>query len=278
MSRLSIIIPACNEAAHIGSCLDSLLLQRLPPTLDRREIIVVANGCRDATAAIARTRLQTALEKGWLLRVINRIEAGKPEALNAGDRVAKGDLRVYMDADVLLDAGFLAEICQVLATQDPVFASGRPLILSGESWTTRRYADLWSRLPFLRRDVPGTGLYAVNAAGRARWGEFPGVIADDTFARLHFSPQERQGVRGRIYWALPEGWYRLFRVRRRQDTGVAEIRRRFPELLVNEGPSPPRWLDLVRLAAAVPMGFLVYCSVALAVRLAGPANAWDRGR
>ena len=46
------------------------------------------------------------------------------------------------------------------------------LLPSEEGSATRRFflaAAIWVRLPFMTDGVPGAGLFAVNASGRARW-------------------------------------------------------------------------------------------------------------
>ena len=48
---LSLIIPASNEAHHIGPCLEGVLAQTGPAAL---QVIVAANGCTDDTADRAR--------------------------------------------------------------------------------------------------------------------------------------------------------------------------------------------------------------------------------
>ena len=53
--RLSVVIPASNEAGRIGACLHALLAQE--GVAEPVEVIVVANGCRDDTAAVARADL-----------------------------------------------------------------------------------------------------------------------------------------------------------------------------------------------------------------------------
>ncbi len=63
------------------------------------------------------------------------------------------------------------------------------MIPPARSALTRAYARFWQRLPFNRTVAPGYGLYAVNAAGRARWEAFPAIISDDTFVRLQFTPE-----------------------------------------------------------------------------------------
>src|SRR5260370_7459735 len=59
------------------------------------DIIVVANGCADATAEVAASF-------GPAVRVLTLPVACKHEALAAGDRAAAGFPRIYVDADVEL--------------------------------------------------------------------------------------------------------------------------------------------------------------------------------
>ena len=118
----------------------------------------------------------------------------------------------------------------------------------------------------------------MDAAGRARWGEFPDIISDDTFARLQFAPAERHEVAARYHWPMVEGLSNLIRVRRRQDAGTAEVYRLYPHLHPNEGKGDVGGGDLIRLALAAPLGFVVYAVIRLAVRMKPPAAEWSRGR
>ncbi|HLQ20084.1 MAG TPA: glycosyltransferase family 2 protein [Tabrizicola sp.] len=274
---LSVIIPAHDEEAWIDRCLAALIAQT--GETGAVELLVVANACRDGTVARARTYADRAAARGWDLRVLDLAEGGKIRALNAGDHAARGKLRVYLDADIACDAAMLAQLRRALtSTTAPRYATGTLAIAPARSVVTRAYASVWCRLPFVRGGAVGAGLYAVNGAGRARWGDFPQVISDDTFVRLSFAPDERIEVPARYHWPMVEGFGNLVRVRRRQDAGVAELRRLYPALFANEGKAPLRLSDLVRIALRVPLGFLVYLLVHLAVRLRPPAADWTRGR
>src|SRR6185295_3671394 len=88
----SVVIAAHNEEAVIGRCLDAIRASSGPPL----DITVVANGCGDRTAGVAAERPG--------VRVLDLAAAGKPGALNAGDAVASGFPRLYLDADVVLSA------------------------------------------------------------------------------------------------------------------------------------------------------------------------------
>ena len=274
---LSVIIPASNEEAYLGDCLRALLASG--PVPGGAEAIIVANGCDDRTASIAREFRDRAVASGWGWRVIELEQGSKIGALNAGDQAASGDLRAYLDADVIVSPPLMARLQQALSqAMGPVYASGRPHIPRPQSKVTRAYAHLWQRLPFARSPAPGYGLFAVNRPGRARWGAFPAIISDDTFVRLQFAPHERIEVDAPYDWPMVEGWSHLVRVRRRQDAGVAEIAARWPELLANEAKPPLRAGELLGLALRAPLGFAVYAAVSLAVRRGRQPQAWTRGR
>jgi len=101
---MSIIIPACNEAAHIGSALSSLLQQDYP----NMEIIAVNDRSTDETGEIIDKlakkdeRIKAlhikALPEGWL---------GKVNALHRGVQLAKGEWFLFTDADVHFHRGAL---------------------------------------------------------------------------------------------------------------------------------------------------------------------------
>lgn len=275
-SLLTVIIPANNEAAWIGRCLAALLAQ--DAAAGAVEVIVAANACTDGTEAIAEGFRAEAAARGWTLVCQSSPEPGKLGALNRAEAIARGGMRVYLDADVVCEPALLGQLRAALARPAPSYATGTLAVARAQSRITRAYAALWTRLPFVQGGAVGAGLFAVNAAGRARWGDFPAIISDDTFVRLNFAPHERVEVPARYHWPMVEGFRNLVRVRRRQDAGVAEVHRLYPELAANEGKAPLGKAGLIRLALTVPLGFAVYALVALCVRLRPAAQGWSRGR
>ncbi len=282
---LSVIIPANDEAGWIGPCLDGLLAQTLPP--GAMEVVVAANACTDETVAIARSREAAFAAKGWRLEVLDIPEGGKPNAFDRGDAAATGGMRAYLDADVVCSPELMAQVAAALARPEPAYATGRLEVAPARTWVTRAYGRLWRRLPFMTGDAPGAGLFAVNAAGRARWGAFPRIISDDTYVRLLFAPGERVQVEASYSWPMVEGFRNLVRVRRRQDEGVEEIRALNPAAMANEAKAPLGAGGALRLFAQAPVDFAVYAAVRLAVRLdsaldgalsGGGKGAWARGR
>ncbi len=59
---------------------------------------------------------------------------------------------------------------------------------------------------------------------------------------------------------------------------MAELRRLYPALFVNENKASLTPVALAGIALSAPLGFLVYVTVHLAVRLRPPAADWTRGR
>ncbi len=273
---LSVIIPASNEENYIGRCLQALFASA--PVAMPVEAIVVANGCRDRTADMARAQAALAAQSGWTLTVLDLAQGGKPAALNAGDDAASGDLRVYLDADIVVSAGVMAQVATALAVERSVYVGAMPVIPRADSWVTRAYGRFWSRLPFAKSVAPGYGLFAVNKAGRQRWGQFPAIISDDTFVRLQFVPTERVQVPAPYDWPMIEGFRALVRVRRRQDAGVKELEAIYPGIMEREGKARLTKGRLLSLAVADPVGFATYAAVSLAVRLKRGAATFTRGR
>ncbi|WP_241560703.1 glycosyltransferase [Paenirhodobacter populi] len=273
---LSVIIPAHNEEAWIGPCLENLLADPAPP--GGAEVVVAANGCKDKTVTRAQVFEERARAQGWGFVLLDLPGLGKPAALNSGDAAASGEMRLYLDADVKTGRGVIAGIVRALDTTEPRYASARPVVARAQSAVTRAYASFWKDLPFTKSPAPGFGLFAVNAAGRARWGEYPKLISDDTYVRLLFTPEERVEVPGTYEWPMVEGFDALVRVRRRQDAGVKEIAALHPELLANEGKPPLGKGELLGMALRNPVGFATYAAVSLAVRGKASDGTWSRGR
>ena len=98
---LSIVIPAKNESAAIGSVVTAAL-EAWPDA----EIIVVDDGSSDATADVAR-------EAG--AKVVQHPESlGNGAAVKAGARVATGEIIAFMDGDGQHDAKELAPLVEKL--------------------------------------------------------------------------------------------------------------------------------------------------------------------
>ncbi len=91
---VSVLVPARNESARIGACLEALARQDYP----KLEVIVLDDCSEDDTAAIARSFDVRVIEgeplpEGWI---------GKPHACARLAREARGEWLLFTDADVAL--------------------------------------------------------------------------------------------------------------------------------------------------------------------------------
>lgn len=274
--EISVVIPAHNEADYISLCLDALLGQ--DSAAGSVEAIVVANGCRDDTVRIANLHTAAFDKRHWRLKVIDIPQGSKPDALNEGDAAAKGALRMYLDADIVCDPALLGLLRAALLRPEPIYATGRLELAPCHSRITKLYGAFWKTLPFMRDGAVGAGCYAVNSAGRDRWGRFPRIIADDSFARLRFAPAERIEVHAPYHWPLAEGLAALIQVRRRQDAGMQELFEMFPELAENEGKTPLTRDYLLDALRQQPLCGLIYLAVSIAVRSRRAGTEWARAR
>ena len=134
--RISLVIPAHNEAAFLPACLAAARAAeaRLAGGL---EIVVVLNRCTDATEAIAR-------DAGC---VIVREDAKNLSLIrNAGVAAARGEIVVTCDADSRMHPGSLAEIERRLDAGKVV--GGGALVLP-DRWSVGIVASGLAVLPYL---------------------------------------------------------------------------------------------------------------------------------
>lgn len=114
-TRISVLIPARNEAADILDCLRSLALQTYPK--DRFEVIVLDDHSTDGTAAVVESFV-AAGAKGLALRCLRIAEVPFPSGLTAykkfaietGVGAASGELVVTTDADCFFDPQWLSTL------------------------------------------------------------------------------------------------------------------------------------------------------------------------
>jgi rSAM/selenodomain-associated transferase 2 len=119
---LSIVVPALDEARN---------LERLLPELTAHgpavEVVVVDGGSEDGTVDLVAR---------WPGVRLVRSERGRARQMNAGARVATGDVLLFLHADTRLPPGFAGIITAALA--DPRVVGGRfDVRLDGPRWPFR---------------------------------------------------------------------------------------------------------------------------------------------
>lgn len=273
---ISIIVAAHDEAAVIGSCLAAIEAQRDAPPY---EIIVAANGCRDATAEVARGH------RG--VTVLELPQPGKTGALNAADRAARGFRRVYLDADILLPPDYLAQLDRVLPPHGPPRAAvpHRRLQLTDRPWPIRAYFAINQRLPVYHRGLFGRGVIALSGRGRTRFERFPDVIADDLYLDSIFDDSEKLRLDAVVEVATPLRTGQLIRRLSRVRRGNSDLRQsgRDDQLELSVRAAD-RWawlrevvLPEPRLAPAGAVYAAVTVIAAVLARRAAHGTAWDSG-
>lgn len=272
---VSIIIAAHNEELVLGETLDALLTGTRIPI----QVIVVANGCSDNTAEVAR--------KHEGVEVIDLEDGGKALALNAGDAAAHHFPRIYLDADIIVPPGGVEALVKALETTGIVAAvPGREVITAGRPWPVRAYSRIHRELPIFREGLFGRGMIALSAEGRARFNTFPLMVADDLFLDAQFTVDERtcvEEVRVRVDTppSTSELLGRLVRVRR----GSAAMRKASLDgdvAATVRGSDRWAWLRDVVLKdpRLIPSGVVYAAITVLAAARArrGPLDTLDWGR
>jgi rSAM/selenodomain-associated transferase 2 len=144
--RLSVVVPVLNEAGGIRAALEALA----PLRASGHEVIVVDGGSTDGTRE---------LTAGLCDRVLGA-PRGRALQMNAGARVASGDMLLFLHADTRLPAGFVIPDASVWGRFD-VRIDGRHPLLKVVAWAM----NLRSRL---------TGIATGDQAMFVRREAFPG--------------------------------------------------------------------------------------------------------
>jgi GT2 family glycosyltransferase len=101
---VSVVIAAYNAEGCVARAIRSVLAQTVPV----RELIVVDDGSRDATAYVVRAF-------GGSVTLIRQENAGPGAARNRGARCATGELLAFLDADDEFLPGMIADVASALA-------------------------------------------------------------------------------------------------------------------------------------------------------------------
>ncbi len=197
MPRVSVVVPARNEEAYLGRCLDALLRQDPPPD----EIIVVDNGSKDRTAEIAE-------QMGvWVVR---EPTPGVHHARQAGLKAARYEVVAQTDADTRVLPGWIAAIRRGFADPQTVATYG-PIELDEDAptldrWLARHAFPLFLRLSALLGQPNASGAnHAVRREAALAVGGYDRPFAEDVHlakkllrrGRVRYLPDQRVVTSGR---------------------------------------------------------------------------------
>lgn len=125
---VTVVVPAFDEGQTIAGCLASLRGQSFPGPI---EIIVVDNGCRDRTVAIAGQ---------FGARVISERRTGVSFARQTGTRAAGAALIANLDADSRAAPDWLERLLAPFATDPRLVAVAGPVTYAGAPAWARAHA------------------------------------------------------------------------------------------------------------------------------------------
>ncbi|MFF2053453.1 glycosyltransferase family 2 protein [Leifsonia sp. NPDC058194] len=178
----AVIVPAHDEESVIARTLEKLRPVAASGTVD---VLVVCNGCSDATADVARRYPG--------VTVIEIETASKVAAMNVGDRATARWPRLYLDADIQIEPEAVAAVLHELAREGGALAA-RPASVEDvhdATFPVRAYYRARARIPETGVRLWGAGGYAVSEAGHARFERFPDIVNDDSWIHNLFTDDEK---------------------------------------------------------------------------------------
>lgn len=134
-TKVSVLIPARNEAQNILNSLETLLLQQFP--FELLEILVVDDHSSDSTAALVREYEHPCLK----LLQLSGSASGKKAALAFGIQHATGDLILTTDADCLLPPRWISSFVSYYQENNPVFITA-PVVFQSRANALERFQAL----------------------------------------------------------------------------------------------------------------------------------------
>ncbi|HMY34914.1 MAG TPA: glycosyltransferase [bacterium] len=137
--KISVIIPAYNEASIIGETLSALMKADRPS--NPIEFIVVNNASTDRTAEIASSFPD--------IRVVTESEKGLTKARQCGNAHAQGDILIYIDADTRIPKHLLRTIEEKFIADPKLVAMSGPYKYHDWTWYGRLILWLyhWTLVP-----------------------------------------------------------------------------------------------------------------------------------
>jgi glycosyltransferase involved in cell wall biosynthesis len=227
--EVSIIVPARNEEASLGDCLDSLTAQTGVPF----EIIVVDDGSADRTREIAQSFAGVRVIPARPLHEdgAGKTWTGKNNAVIAGAKEASAPWLLFTDADTVHQPGSLARALEEAKQERADLLSYSPqqvvVTFAERAVMPVIFAELAARYPPRKVRDQNSGIAAANGqyilVRRAAYDAVGGhaavvteILEDVALARLFRNAGQRvyfrygaDAVRTRMYrnWAqLREGW------------------------------------------------------------------------
>ncbi len=147
-TSISVIIPARNEAQHIGPCIESVLNGTYPPHLF--QIIVVDDYSEDDTPSLVNKYAGKNLQLIYLKDYAGeKLNSYKKKAIETGISKATGQLIVTTDADCILPAQWLENIAAFYEEKNSAFIAA-PVVISSRAHPHKKsFIEIFQTLDFM---------------------------------------------------------------------------------------------------------------------------------
>lgn len=228
--KLSIIVPAHNEAEYIQSTLESLLEDSYP----YKEIVVVDDGSTDETYLRAMTY---ANRPGVKVVRMDVASGKKAKAVNYGLLFASGDIVAVVDGDTIIERDAIKKLIEMMIrTPEIIGVAGNVRVLNKKNLLTRlqayeyimgmemgrRFQDLFGGLLVIPGAIGAMRMDILESVGRMHVDT---ITEDfDLTLMLHKTKGKLAFVPNSIAWThVPESWGIWVRQRRRWAAGQAMV-------------------------------------------------------
>ena len=146
---ISVIIPVYNEEKVIGACLDSLTQQAYSPL----EIILVDDGSTDKTIEIIKSihdslfSIPRKYALVFTIHLIRQDHLGPGPARNLGASKAKGEILIFVDADMTFEKNFIRDLIK------PIL-QGKTIGTFSKNEMVANPGNIWSICWNINRNIP----------------------------------------------------------------------------------------------------------------------------
>lgn len=138
--KVSVIIPTYNEEEMIGECLESLRQQ----SYKNMEIIVVDDGSTDKTRDLVSG-----------VELLTQRHGGPGEARNLGAKEARGDILVFVDADMTFDKDFVKNLIKPIINKDSKGTFSKDEYVSN-------FSNIWAKCWSLNKGIISDKMHPKN--------------------------------------------------------------------------------------------------------------------
>ncbi|MBS1742321.1 MAG: glycosyltransferase [Bacteroidetes bacterium] len=143
-TKVTVLVPARNEANNILNCIHSILRQSYPESL--LEILVIDDHSTDNTAALVQSFTNNNVKLLSLKETVHSqvINSYKKKAIETGIGLSKGNLIVTTDADCVVPVNWLKTIVYYYEKKKPVFIAA-PVAIDNKN----NFIEIFQSLDFL---------------------------------------------------------------------------------------------------------------------------------